>query len=75
MLVYSKYLPKYIQAIALGLFSTFIVFGLTGHSIITHAASMFFWLFVGLITGLGEQMKHSNVFKVDPLTTRLSIAS
>jgi hypothetical protein len=57
MIVSSKFLPLHIQAIALGLFSVFIVFGLTGHSIITHDASLFFWLFVGLITGLGEQMK------------------
>jgi hypothetical protein len=59
MMANSSYLPKFIQSMVYGLFSTFIVFGLTGHSIITHAASLFFWLFVGIIVGLGQQYKQS----------------
>lgn len=60
MITYSKYLPKFIQSIAMGLFGVFLVFGLTGHSIVTHAASLFFWLFVGLVTGLGVQMEQDH---------------
>jgi hypothetical protein len=59
MMANSSYLPKFIQSMVYGFFSTFIVFGLTGHSIITHAASLFFWLFVGIIVGLGQQYKQS----------------
>jgi hypothetical protein len=59
MIQVSWHLPKFIQAIAIGLLSTFIVFGLTGHSIVTHTASLLFWLFVGYLTGLGESFKNN----------------
>jgi len=61
MIFYSKYLPKFVQSIAMGLFGVFLVFGLTGHSIVSHAACLFFWLFVGLVTGLGVQVRQENL--------------
>jgi hypothetical protein len=61
MIICSKYLPLHVQTIALGLFGVFVVFGLTGHSIVSHAAGLFFWLFVGIILGLGVQMKQDTI--------------
>ncbi len=66
MIIGLRYLPKVVKSIAYGLLGVFIIFSLTGHSIVTHASSIFFWLFVGIIAGLGEYAKIDRLKNIPP---------